>query len=926
MVNFPKLDLKNGLFIQNLDNPVEGYLMEWGVPTCMIELGKDVLSLLPGDTLGGFALGIQEGKEAAQNNIADAMAWAFRDLGIMEIDADTGKLKFLSSSSRYGIDAKWAEYAGFAFGVADALNDLYGDAQETIDNISKCLDDTEAWFRLVDGDETGSAQLVLDGGPGEGGDPNDPTDPANQSPFQKNRQGEFLIMKQQVQTAINFSNKCTSSLNLIAEVLAEREIEAAKVAEEEEARPIFRLVFGPPAAKKGQFLLSRDGLYYDSQNRTYADGSPLPTSADLGIVIPGDKWGLDYDPNLGGKGTVIALSELGKYVDTFFDVNQVNNTPSMDVHYTEDHFLQVLESQKNKEIYDLSSHVNSLVASGYDSKSALVVNFQQSIFAAIDRHTHRINKRKKQIEVGVLANQMFGSDQTFSPGSVPLNDFSYLSGINLDIDIKKQRDLTFEEGEVEGIVLPIRPKFVRSARAEAQTLLPPMIIPPIGAGGIISLGDFSSTDSPVLSLTDNIVTDYLFAIYNFLNSDIVGTASNDYKVLNCVNNSANNAQLVASDAGDVFDKGLGLAKLKGITRQQYKDSEVYISALGSFVKLPDSTDFQNLLYNQRGATIDAWVHIPQYGTSFSGAEVYEDATLTTVDTDSGDWADYNYYKLLLACENTGGTLVANADNMPLEDNSTKATKGFIMGFSRDPQIYSETRVTPGSDTDPGSSIGVAAKDTAGSSCFFLATTQSLNTTDVEFVSVSSISRGLRYSKMTVDASTTVNNVKFNDVSAGFIHINVSFDPNIDEVRIHLDGNLMTTSSISEVFGVAKNTMPRIPTFITPADATTSSFYYYQNLDGNTVEQLGTSAFNTGPNNYNNTITGSLYTPWIVGGGWTDGMKITNSSGGFMSERHGYRSALDGYVGSLKFYSKALTTKEVITNYKAQKDFFKNIKL
>jgi len=117
-------------------------------------------------------------------------------------------------------------------------------------------------------------------------------------------------------------------------------------------------------------------------------------------------------------------------------------------------------------------------------------------------------------------------------------------------------------------------------------------------------------------------------------------------------------------------------------------------------------------------------------------------------------------------------------------------------------------------------------------------------------------------------------------------------------------------------------MPNIPTFITPADATTSSFYYYSG----TVNQLGTSAFNEGPNNYNNTETGSLYTPWIVGGGWTDGIKVTSDSGGFMANKHGYRSALDGYVGSLKFYSKALTTTEVEHNYKAQKDFFKNIKI
>ena len=180
--------------------------------------------------------------------------------------------------------------------------------------------------------------------------------------------------------------------------------------------------------------------------------------------------------------------------------------------------------------------------------------------------------------------------------------------------------------------------------------------------------------------------------------------------------------------------------------------------------------------------------------------------------------------------------------------------------------------------------------------------------------------------MAIDASSVVNGVKFNDVSGAFVHINVAFDPLLDEIRIHLDGTLMATSSLSVVFGIDKKTMPKIPTYMFPAVSAVSSFYYYANAQGNTVEQIGTSAFNEGPNNYNDVATGGRYTPWIVGGGWTDGMKLSNSSGGFMSEKHGYRSALDGYVGSLKFYSKALTNNEVLINYKAQKDFFKNIKL
>ena len=68
---------------------------------------------------------------------------------------------------------------------------------------------------------------------------------------------------------------------------------------------------------------------------------------------------------------------------------------------------------------------------------------------------------------------------------------------------------------------------------------------------------------------------------------------------------------------------------------------------------------------------------------------------------------------------------------------------------------------------------------------------------------------------------------------------------------------------------------------------------------------------------------TFYTPWIVGGGYTDGMyKYGNFLGG---DRGGIISGLRGHIGSLKFYSKALNNQEVLQNYKAQKGFFKNIR-
>ena len=175
---------------------------------------------------------------------------------------------------------------------------------------------------------------------------------------------------------------------------------------------------------------------------------------------------------------------------------------------------------------------------------------------------------------------------------------------------------------------------------------------------------------------------------------------------------------------------------------------------------------------------------------------------------------------------------------------------------------------------------------------------------------------------------------FIDVSGSFMHIHMSFNIKDDKCSVYLDGNLMADSSLAELFGSQVGHTPRVPNFITPENFPNPSFFYSQN----TVTQTYPSTlFNNGPRN------DQYFTPWIVGGGWTDGYPLTTSSvyeglppddayrtlpieGGFMGTRHGVSSGLNGHVGSLKFYSRPLTIMEVRKNYEAQKGFFKNIKL
>ena len=162
--------------------------------------------------------------------------------------------------------------------------------------------------------------------------------------------------------------------------------------------------------------------------------------------------------------------------------------------------------------------------------------------------------------------------------------------------------------------------------------------------------------------------------------------------------------------------------------------------------------------------------------------------------------------------------------------------------------------------------------------------------------------------MKVDLSAT----QFGQVSSSFVLIDITCDPGNDEIKMYADGALVATSSISTVFGVDPKQALELPSF-----KKRNSFEY----STSTVD--GPNSIKYGP------LLNPFYTPWIVGGGYTDGMyQYGNFLGGGEEttggSRSGIVSGLRGHIGSLKFYSRPLNTSEVLKNYKAQKGFFKNI--
>ena len=82
-------------------------------------------------------------------------------------------------------------------------------------------------------------------------------------------------------------------------------------------------------------------------------------------------------------------------------------------------------------------------------------------------------------------------------------------------------------------MLPINPKFVHSANNQEAGNMEHLAVAEIGKGSIIYSNEASSTVAPTLNITDQITTEGLFAIYNYLESDVVAPSSTEFLVMNC---------------------------------------------------------------------------------------------------------------------------------------------------------------------------------------------------------------------------------------------------------------------------------------------------------------------------------------------------------------------------------------------------------
>ena len=771
-------------------------------------------------------------------------------------------------------------------------------------------------------------------------------------------QAQFALLYAQLQNAIDFAQKCEKQLNLIGNLLKERLLnpslepclllagggtcstqayknkedcednggvwtsytegipaeflEGATICALNKAEyddiitpptdldpsAIFDLVYGPPVSKEGQFILTTDGLYYDSQS----GGVPEV----IGFVPPADFYKFEQPANLGGKGKPISSADLSLFVSSIFDPNIIDDSTSIQHYYDNDHFLKMLIGERDKHINQMHIDLSGFSVAG--SSLAVLENTKQEIHSQLSLHEDKINRRKKQIEVAVKAASLFGSDPV-PIGAVPINDFSYLKNLNIIPTLEQQKQITFVQGDVSEVVLPYKPKFVKSMDSQGSMAIQHLLVPTVGTASIIydasTTGGTSTGTSgtgTLYSLTDEITTDGLLAVYNFLNAEIADPSSTIFGTLNCASPVAlyGGAQLIASDVSSTFVSGLSIPKLKGLVK--YK-SNGFVRGVGSVLKLPDIGEFKDLLYSPAGMSFETWVHIPGLGTSS-----------TSYVEPAGEWGPHTFSRVLLGCENVGGSFeIDNANNIP--DIKGLSVRGLLMGFTRDQQLtldksFSNTL----SDTE----------NPLGDQGFFICPTTSYNASSVGFISQQAndecaVTDSTTYRKLFIRGDTSVSGKTFNDVSSQFMHVCVAFSPLMDTVDIYLDGIKMTTSSMQNVFGGFQFQSPGLPSF-----KKSNSFEYsidnIKSVPGNAFSEMDAPGkLQTGP------PLNDLFTPWLIGGGYTDGMLLDSSGAGFMGNNHGVKSGLNGFVGSVKLYSRPLNSKEVLKNYKAQQGFFKNIK-
>lgn len=847
-------------------NTVENLALSFGVPSCLFELDILNAALIPSQVLIPMKLAMEEAEAKTQAVINKIARWIKVNLGISIFPDRNGQFGFFSGINKFGQElggASFLQAVGSLMGtinaVAGSAAQIYQNYQNTmqqIDDIQRCFSQLQS-FLSNSGEGTTRRNLT------------------NTAVYEAALQGENAFAQAQLTVAQEFQAKAVAVIQSINTVLGQRELDPSLeprlidvVAEPTES--VFRLQAGPPEAVNGKFVLSVDGLYYDT-----SDGL-MPALVELANKkksLEREKhWNLSFDPNVGGRGNQLTSENIGYYFNSLFDPKIIDESRALQRFYNEDSLLLSIKGQRDRKVFDVSSEISEMTAN--NSATILIDNMKQTLISEAAYFNVKLNNRKKQIELAVKAPVLYGKGPVYSPGNIPINDFSYLEGTNFMLGVEDQRKLVIRQDEVEGVVLPLKVKYTQKIESPDPVIVDHLLLAGIARGAIID-HSAPASGAPILPITEVIIENNLIALYNLLTVKETTSNSPDFGLYNSSDKGIlYNAKIVGNASG-LLKNGLGIAYLEGVSANSY-------------IRLPAVSELQDLLYKQSGSTFEAWVQV-------SGLQVNSSYNLSSnLGNASG------LYRLILANENTG--LLSGVNPQPDRelmslDEGTSVVRGMVMGFTRDRRFAGRGtigRVASNEDFDNPASAAV----------FVIAPTQAYDSSSLGFINKEACNaNNTTWHALTVPVSSTVDGVSFSDCGSTFCHLAVTFNPQEDKVSVYLDSKLLATAGYYDTFGTGARLTPKIPSI-----ALSSSFEYS----------------GVGPSR------DIFFTPWIIGGGYTDGCPAGIDQpvgGGFTGGTYGgLTSGLQGKLGGLKFYSKPLTSSEVTQNYNANKNFFKFVKL
>tara|TARA_R100001480_G_scaffold134958_3_gene132071 strand:+ start:3200 stop:5779 length:2580 start_codon:yes stop_codon:yes gene_type:complete len=848
-----------------LENPgsLTGIAGSFGVPKCMLTLAGDLLGLVPTPILLAMREAMLAGQRLADAIIKKLYTYIREKLGISLFPNRDGFFGFFSEYSRFGLDLISGITAAISafLAILDELKAAAELVESKYNQIKGCLEEFKNFLEFKNGSAAEQREKL------------NQLDPDK---YREMLNSEFGILIAEAEVAQDFVNQARAQVEVIEGIVTARTLDPAlEPGPEPDAaiESVFRLGAAPPLSRTGKFVLSVDGLYYDSQV-----SGIIPAllelenrSEQLEINPDGfentDLWKLEFDPSLGGRGVPTTSKDLKYYFNNILDPSILDNSRDLQKFYDQDNLLQSLEGQKDRKVFDVSTTINEAIEDG--SSIAIIDNMRQVMISETSHFQDKIDKRKKQIELAVKVPVFLGKGPQFDPGNIPVNDFSYLAGSNFLVDIENQRKIVLDQADVTGVVLPIETKFSERIKTSEAVVLDHILLANVAKGETIS--NPLDPSAPTLHVNTRISEDNLIALYNYLSVKTDVASGTDFGVYNSSRLGIGyNSQMVGT-ASSIFDRGLGIPFLSGVSFPKEGSSE--IDATGSYVRLPENPEFQDFLYRKEGATFETWIHMPNLDGTTQGWNMHDNDTL-------------GLYRLILANENVGisdsKAKQSDINNMDA-DHGTGIVRGAILGFTRDRRFTSN--LPPSNDN---------ADNSVDDLVLVLAPTQSFDSSSAGFVANKTDCIKNSLHGMTIPVFEEQNGMSLSSCGRSFAHLSVSLDPKQDEIRVYLDGVKLATSSYQSTFGTRRAK----DTYKAPSIKQNNSFEYSE-----------------GPS------LDTYFTPWILGGGYTDGLSAGNFMGG---EFGGKVSGLKGYLGCTRFYSKPLEDDEVVNNYKATKNFFKNI--